>query len=254
MKNMNVKKHFKKAKSTRLSHLYLQVQPRKGISHFFENFNVLRINLYSEGKGSIYGALNPPPKYMGEKEPKERTKVDKKPTPRNIMTNPGKQGGYGYYHTTIGGKEYPYQSEPYGGVKKKGDSKPKTPSKPFISTYHGDRLFDAKGPYTMEGIKLAKKPKPAPKAKAATPFKAMSVARPTFNKFPEYKSPEKHREGPPPRKQSEKVWKPSGTSDFPTPSRSVCLHTVSFLFTILSSQIAMTGLTASTTFAVSQRH
>ena len=192
---------------------------------------------YSEGKGSIYGAFNKPPEHKPDAPKEVKRDKDAKLPPRNIMTNPGKKGGYGYYHTTIGGKEYPYKEDPYGGVKKKKEEKKdKGNSKPFVSTSHGDRLFDPKSVFSMDGVKVRSAPKKAAPKKASGPaFKSMSAPRDTFNKFPEYKSPEPKHKTPRPKQQSDKkLWKPASGSNYPTPTTSVCFPSSAFLSPFLS--------------------
>lgn len=180
------------------------------------------------GKGSLYGTIDKPYPHMAEGT-KNVKKGETKPTPRNFLVNPGKKGGYGYYHTTIGGKEYEWQNEPYGGVKKKrvGDIEHKPITRPFISTSHGDRLFDHKNTvYSMDGVKLRARsaPKSARAKTAPVPFKAMSPMGTTINKFPEYMiKPDPNKDkNPRDLVKHEKIWKPSGTNDLSIPSNSVC--------------------------------
>eukprot|EP00770_Monocercomonoides_exilis_P002927 MONOS_2908.2-p1 / transcript=MONOS_2908.2 / gene=MONOS_2908 / organism=Monocercomonoides_exilis_PA203 / gene_product=unspecified product / transcript_product=unspecified product / location=Mono_scaffold00063:131176-132106(-) / protein_length=224 / sequence_SO=supercontig / SO=protein_coding / is_pseudo=false len=192
------------------------------------------------GKGSLYGTLQKPPEHMPEGV-KEVKKGDTKATPRNFITNPPKKGSYGYYHTTIGGKEFEYQPDPYGGVKKKvvGQLENKPITKPFLSTIHGDRVFDPKV-YSEEGIKVRSKSVPKSTKAITVPFKSMSPMRGTIDKFPEYVIPPGgtyKTQTPGKNTTHEKIWKPSGTSDLSVPTKSV----------------ALTGLVETQTFARSRR-
>ncbi|KAH7825790.1 putative protein of unknown function (DUF4586) [Monocercomonoides exilis] len=194
----------------------------------------------SVGKGSLYGTLQKPPEHMPEGV-KDVKKGDTKVTPRNFVTNPPKKGSYGYYHTTIGGKEFEYKSEPYGGVKKKivGQLPNKPITRPFLSTSHGDRLFDNKI-YSEEGVKKRSMTAPQKQRAVSVPFKGMSPMGGTINKFPEYVIPQggTYRTRIPGKETvHEKVWRPSGTDDLSIPSKS----------------IALTGLCESQTFMRSRR-
>jgi hypothetical protein len=171
----------------------------------------------------LYGTIQKPPEHQPDGV-KNVQKGDVKATPRNIQTSPTKKGGSGYYHTLIGGREFEWQNEPMGGVKKKivGQIEHKPISKPFYSTIHGDRQFDSKV-YTEDGVKPRSKSVPKDTRKITIPFKSMTHEGETINKFPEYMNsdvkltPEERRA----RIKHEKVWRPSGTDDLSVPTRSV---------------------------------
>ena len=160
---------------------------------------------FSVGLGSIYGTFTPPLPHQSDAQPvKARTKDDIKHEPRNFLVSPAKKGGYGYYHTTIGGKEYPYSVEDPAKVqaRERAFKKPRAqtagPSRPaFVSTSHGNRLFTGNAIYTEDPTIIRRSlsaPRRRamsatmgdPKMEARPPFRAMSATRGTLNPFPEY--------------------------------------------------------------------
>ena len=268
----------------------------------------------SVGKGSVYGTFSPPPRHISDGDiEKERTlksgaasgeegspkKREIYHPPRNITTNPVKKGGYGYYHTTIGGFEYPHMPEdplasyPYssnsssssssspsnastrtrtmGGSKSRSTTNSPLHARPFVSTSYGNRLFTGNAIYRDDNIPITKNASVTQRSLSApnrrkpngntsnnnnnstlaVPFKGMSHALDTFNKFPEWmpcpdndddlelsgskgkgeinnsgNADESERDRRGKRRRNaithSPTWRPSGTNDFSSPTASVC--------------------------------
>ncbi|KAH7824414.1 putative protein of unknown function (DUF4586) [Monocercomonoides exilis] len=151
----------------------------------------------AEGKGSIYGTINPPPSY----EPSGSSEVKKgavKEQPRNFLTSPPKRGGFGFYHTTIGGSEFEYLSEPYGGVRKKyvglHETQPISNQR-FVSMCKGGGLFDTKiyseenRAQTAPRYGMRARGQKPPGFVQSQPFRGMSSRGSSIWRFPEYISP-----------------------------------------------------------------
>lgn len=174
----------------------------------------------AEGKGSIYGLIGKLPEHQTDGV-KEKTKGDGQVGRRNFQTSPAKKGSYGYYHLGIGGKEFEYKEDQQDRKLNTHayDNQFKHP-KAFVSTDHGDKVFD-KSIYSESGLKFKPKKKEEKPKAPQVPFKPSSPVKDYINKFPEYTEQREKKKTkddiPPP----EKVFKPSGTNDLSIPQASI---------------------------------
>lgn len=211
----------------------------------------------SVGKGSLYGTFNPPPEHMAEQEQKKvRPAGPVELGKRNFLTNPMKKGGYGYYHTTIGGFEYPHSVEPAGGAKTRsytasgaerggaggsgaGGRMSQTTTgishpRPFCSTSHGNRLFTGNAIYAPQPPLSSSSASDTSRSRTLrsrgasgtqevrAPFRSMCAPGYTIGKFPEYKVvPDPRAANPREGIKHENIWKPSGTDTFTPPTKSI---------------------------------
>ncbi|KAH7832549.1 putative protein of unknown function (DUF4586) [Monocercomonoides exilis] len=165
---------------------------------------------------------------------KRKTKRSQTPGPsqiskRNFYTNPGKRGGSGYFHTTIGGYEYEYMSEPYGGDRAKVEKmKPKPPPVPFRSMSPPSRPLDTTvyAPLPIDSTKERKRmsktmgdrPSTRSTFNPGIPFRPSSPGKKgitgTINPFPEYIPGADLKPSPTRNKTSthQKVFLPSGNT------------------------------------------
>lgn len=150
----------------------------------------------SSGLGNTYGCIGKPFEYMTEQSGKAREQ-ERKPEPKNIMTNPPKKGNFGtpgiYFSdlpTSVGGSVEESKS---------GKRSKKPVGKPFLSTTKPLDFFDsmpnvaARKIYSYDGPLPPEKPNPSKSRdgeQKKVPFRPSSPPKQgfnsTINKFPEY--------------------------------------------------------------------
>ncbi|KAK2959326.1 putative protein of unknown function (DUF4586) [Blattamonas nauphoetae] len=169
------------------------------------------------------------PEYVPEPQSvKPRSQSPNTTTKRGFFTSPPKKGGSGYAHTLIGGDEYEYMPDPYGGDRKKVEKmKPKTPAIPFRNVSVARPPYDITffQPYnTQPAASRAERRKRMKKQnqnefKPREPFKPSSGRKSgvfgTINPFPEYIPGDNiPRRRPKTVASTQAIFKPSGTAHF----------------------------------------